>query len=70
MGRELVQQLFDAVPLPWTVHIRHPVLRQAAEILVNLREETSALISSGLLSRRHESKNNPVCFLRVLEVFE
>lgn len=36
VGWQLVQQLFDSVSLPWTVHIRHPVLWQAAKILVDL----------------------------------
>lgn len=45
VGWELVQQLFDAVSLPRTVHIRHPVLWQAAKILVNLCAETSVFIS-------------------------
>lgn len=42
VGRKLVQQLLDSVSLPWAVHVRHPVLRQAAEILVNLYEERHA----------------------------
>lgn len=36
VGRKLVQQLLDSVSLPGTVHVRHPVLGQAAEVLVNL----------------------------------
>lgn len=39
VGWKLVQQLLDPVSLPWAVHVRHPVLRQAAEVLVDLHEE-------------------------------
>lgn len=39
VGWKLVQQLLDSVSLPGTVHVRHPVLRQAAEILINLHRE-------------------------------
>lgn len=35
-----MQQLLDSVSLPRAVHVRHPVLRQAAEILVHLHEES------------------------------
>lgn len=42
VGWKLVQQLLDAVSLPWTAHIRHPVLRQAAEVLVNLAQQRRA----------------------------
>lgn len=41
VGWKLMQQLFDSVSLPRTVHVRHPVLRQAAKILVYLYGETS-----------------------------
>lgn len=37
MGRELMEQLFDAVFLPWTVHIGHLVLGQGAVVLMYLR---------------------------------
>ena len=39
VGRELVEQLFDAVFLSWAVHIGHLVLRQGAVVLMNLREK-------------------------------
>lgn len=42
VGWKLVQQLLDPVSLPKAVHVRHSVLRQAAEVLVHLsgrREE-------------------------------
>lgn len=37
MGRELMEQLFDAVFLSWAVHIGHLVLRQGAVVLMDLR---------------------------------
>jgi hypothetical protein len=37
VGWQLLQELFDAVLLPHTVHIRHLVLRQATHVLVHLR---------------------------------
>lgn len=36
VGRELMEQLFDAVFLSWAVHIGHLVLRQGAVVLMNL----------------------------------
>ena len=36
MGRELMEQLFDAVFLSWAVHIGHLVLGQGAVVLMNL----------------------------------
>ena len=47
MGRELMEQLFDAVFLSWAVHIGHLVLRQGAVVLMNLTRE-----------RRRVMKNN------------
>lgn len=38
VGRELMEQLFDAVFLSWAVHIGHLVLRQGAVVLMNLRK--------------------------------
>lgn len=38
VGRELIEQLFDPVFLPWAVHVGHLVLRQGAVVLMNLRE--------------------------------
>ena len=38
VGRELMEQLLDAVLLSWTVHIRHLVLRQAVVVLMDLRK--------------------------------
>lgn len=35
---ELMEQLFDAVFLPWAVHVGHLVLRQGAVVLMNLGE--------------------------------
>ena len=37
VGRELMEQLFDAVFLSWAVHIGHLVLRQGAVVLMNLK---------------------------------
>lgn len=36
VGRELMEQLFDAVFLSWAVHVGHLVLRQGAVVLMNL----------------------------------
>lgn len=36
VGRELVEQLFDAIFLSWAVHIGHLVLRQGAVVQMNL----------------------------------
>ena len=39
MGGQLVKQLLDAVSLSGAVDIRHPVLRETAEVLVHLQGE-------------------------------
>lgn len=36
MGRELMEQLFDAVFLSWAVHVGHLVLRQGTVVVMNL----------------------------------
>lgn len=38
VGRELMEQLLDAVFLSWAVHIGHLVLRQGAVVLMDLRQ--------------------------------
>lgn len=37
MGRELMEQLLDAVFLSWAVHVGHLVLRQGAVVVMNLQ---------------------------------
>ena len=55
MGWQLVEQLFDAVPLPWTVHIGHPVLWNAAEVLIHLQHDMGTFIPRHTVSRLNAS---------------
>lgn len=64
MGRELMEQLFDAVFLSWAVHIGHLVLRQGAVVLMNLSEtqrqredETDEQQQTCNMSTRRQTQN-------------
>lgn len=52
VGRELVQQLLDPVPLPGTVDVGDPVLRQAAEVLVDLEQRCQTPCKTVLSARQ------------------
>lgn len=65
MGRELIEQLFDPVFLPWAVHIGHLVLGQGAVVLMNLRERRRGRVRMTEDHKTHkESEKNKTFRLR------
>lgn len=39
MGRQLIQELFDAVFLSWAVNVGNLILRQAGEVQLDLQSQ-------------------------------
>lgn len=50
VGRELMEQLFNAIFLSWAVHIGHLVLRQGAVVLMNLSKRQKMRVMKNILA--------------------
>lgn len=59
MGRELMEQLFDAIFLSWAVHIGHLVLGQGAVVLMNLTRERRRVMNNNTTPTTCEEVDKP-----------